>query len=57
MDTKTVYGFILIASGFAFMVMSKYLGVDGVIEAGCNTIISAGLLLIVGKELYNRSKV
>jgi len=56
-DIKTVYGFILIACGFGFMVMSKYLGVNGEIEAGCNVIISAGLLLIVGKELYNKSKV
>ncbi len=48
MDIKTVYGFILIGIGFAFNIIAKQFGIDGIIEETTYGVISAGLFLVAG---------
>lgn len=57
MDIKTVYGFILLGMGFAFQVVAKQFGINGVIEATMDGVIATGLFLISGIELKKQGKI
>lgn len=55
-DTKTVFGFLMIAGGLIYQIGAHYLGIDGGIDQAANGLIAAGLLIIAGKEYINRAK-
>ncbi len=56
MDIKTVYGFGMVAIGFLFQSIAKAYGIDGTIQITLDSLIAAGLFLVSGKEIYNRTK-
>ncbi len=55
MDTKTVYGFILVGAGFLFQSLANVWNINGTVETTVAGVIAAGLFLISGKEALKKS--
>ena len=56
MDAKTTLALILVGMGFSFLVVSKLSGIDGDVYNGMLLLISTGIFILTGKDIFNKSK-